>query len=189
MLCVDDVGHSLIVGGQSVCICVLHFLHTFDTLGIRVLSPCHHRLLQNIHLNKSIEVVHLPAGIFVQMVLPCYKSDSLENFHSECFTSNSTNDIDSIFLLSDIVSPDEHDIPPFVNVVIITDSSSHGIEGLFKVLIELFSESCLLLNFLGQFFRFIGMISLFLFSLLLKVPPLLFLLLEFSRKLLLPQFE
>jgi len=82
------------------------------------------------------------------MVLPSYKSDSLENFHSECFTCNSANNINSIFLLSDIVSPDEQDIPPLVNIVIITNSSSHGIEGLFKVLIKLFSKSCLLFNFL-----------------------------------------
>lgn len=189
MLGVDDVRHSLVVRRKSIGVGFFHFLHALDAFSIRVLPPGDHGLLEEIHLDKSIEVVHLSASIFIKVVFSSNESDSLENFHSECLTSNGTDDIYSIFLLSYVVSPDEQNVSSFIDIVIVTNSSGHGVERLLKIFIELLGESRLLLNFLRQFFRFSRMVSLLLFSLLLQISSLLFLLLEFSSKLLLPQFE
>lgn len=127
-------------------------------------------------------MVHFTASILVHVIFSSNKSDSLENFHSKSLSSNSSNHVDSIFLLLDIVSPDKQDIPSLVNVVVFSHSSCQGVESLLKVLVELVLQSSLLGNLAGKFISLLLMSSLFSLSLLLKSSPCHFLLIKLSCK-------
>ena len=127
-------------------------------------------------------MVHFTASILVHVVFSCNKSDSLEHFHSKCLSSNSSNHIDSIFLLLDVVSPDKQDISSLVNVMVFSHSSSQGVESLLKVLVELILQSSLLGNLAGKFISLFLVSPLFSLSLLLKSSPCHFLFIKFSCK-------
>lgn len=58
------------------------------------------------------------------MVLSGNQPDPLEDFHPECLSGYGTDDVHSISFLSDEVSPNQQNISSFIDVVVLSHSTS-----------------------------------------------------------------
>ena len=167
MLGSNDVGHALIIRIQGIRISLLHLLHALHTLSVRVLSPGYHCFSQHVVLHQVEVVVKLPLSVLIQEVLSSNKPDSLENFHSEGLPSDSTDHIDCVLFLADVVPPHEKDVSSFIDVMIVSHSPGQSLESLVEISVKLLLQSGLFCNLLSKVFCLGIMSSLFKFSLLL----------------------
>ena len=121
------------------------------------LGNCQSHVVSRQH---SEEILANAARIFVQPSLTSCKSYTLKDFYSECAASDSTNHIDSIFFLSDILAPGTEDVTLFSYVSIVLCSA----EVCFKTDLETPQQAITLFNFFLQAgFQAVSFFSLFLF--------------------------
>ena len=116
------------------------------------------------------------------MIFSRNQSNSLKDFHSQGFSSNSTNNINSISFLSNEIPPNKKNVSSFVNVMIFLHPSSQCFKSFFKISIKLLFHCLLFSNIIGQLFSFSSMRPFLSFSLLLKISSSLLLSIKFSTK-------
>jgi hypothetical protein len=189
MLCPDDVGHPLIVVFQRVRVGCLHLDHALHALGVGVLSPSDHRPHQHRVLHESEEPIHLPIGILIKEVLASNQSNSLENFHSKGLSGDGADHVHCVPLLPKEIAPNEENVPPFINVMVIIDASDEGVECILKILAHLLLKSRLFSHLCIQVLS-LGRVGFFLqLSFLLQISSLYFLRFELFAQFGLASFE
>lgn len=149
-----------------------HFSHD---LGISYYSPLRVSFLQETGFEHPGEVSDYFLSVLLQVVFSSYQSDAAEDLHSQVLTSYGSDDIDSVLLFLDEVSPHTEDVSSLVYVGVVVNSADMSFKSFLIISLQLFFEIDGFIQLYLQLHHFLALLSLFLLLLPLEVSPLLFL--------------
>ncbi len=136
-----------LLGQFELLISVDHFLHH---VCVGSDPPAGKGLGKDARLDQIEEVGADSFGIGLEKVLSSDQSDSAEDLHAKLFTSDGADEINSVLLLFDVISPETEDVAASVHVDVVLDSRYVGIQSLLVVDLQLLLDLSSMMQLAGK---------------------------------------
>ena len=155
MLRLGDLHHLFLLAEHLFVSCFKCLIELNTDLLVTTESPIAESSVESSLVDHFEKVRAFSLCVGIKMVLTSMKSDPLPYFSSKGTTCNRPNDINSVLLSLDEVSPGTEDVPTLLNIGVALNSTNVRVKGILELLMQRVSHVGCFLESLLKFLLFI----------------------------------